>query len=112
MVTRRPKQKLTKTVEADIIITLFDMGVPILDQGHKVLEEASETFNALQKYLHHVDEDSVGIDQVGAKWDILDEAADLFQATSNLLYILGFDEYDVREAMIQCAKKNKDRGRI
>lgn len=113
MVKRR---KPPKKVEIRLETTLFDIDSTNSKlqawrtQTNKVLEEAAEVFAAMRRFENfHISDD---IEQVGAKWDVLDEIADTIQAMFNLAYKLDFTEYDIEEAMIRCELKNKERGRL
>ena len=70
------------------------------EKMHKVLEECSEVFAAWQK-LHHGETDDPK--------EMVDEAADLVQALSNLINAHGCD--DMRWAMFECHERNRKRGR-
>ena len=70
------------------------------EKMHKVLEECSEVFAAWQK-LHHGETDDPK--------EMIDEAADLVQALSNLINAYGCD--DMRQPMFECHERNKERGR-
>lgn len=70
------------------------------EKMHKVLEECGEVFAAWQKLYHG--------DEVDPQ-ELIDEAADLVQALSNLLRAHGCD--DMRQAMFECHERNKKRGR-
>ena len=71
------------------------------EKMHKVLEEYGEVFAAWQKLEHGEDVDPQ---------ELIDEAADLVQALSNLLRAHGYD--DMRQAMFECHERNKKRGRF
>lgn len=105
---RKKLPSVTKEFSFDA--TLFDIGGDLKDQAIKILEESAEVFGAVQLYTLANIKDSV--EQVDLKWDILDEAADTIQATLNLLYRLGFDKFDLREAMERCRERNEAKGRI
>lgn len=68
-------------------------------QALKPLEEAAEVFGAWQRY--------------GAEdWKdvLLDECADLIQATLNLVAALGVEDF--RPYLKACERRNRERGRI
>ncbi len=104
---RKKKSPITKHFE--FYATLFDVGCTPKEQAIKMLEESAETFGAVQDYEGLGNDD---VRSIQAKWSILDEIADVLQATLNLAYELGFDEYDIEEAMDKVTKKNRERGRF
>lgn len=70
------------------------------EKMHKVLEECAEVFAAWQK-LHHSETDDAQ--------ELVDEAADLVQALSNLLCYHGCES--MVQPMIDCHERNRERGR-
>lgn len=77
----------------------FDEVKPDKAQALKPLEEAAEVFGAWQRY--------------GAEdWKdvLLDECADVIQATLNLVAALGVDDF--RPYLKACERRNRERGRI
>lgn len=77
----------------------FDRIEPDKEHALKVLEEASEVHGAWQRY--------------GAEdWKdvLLDECADVIQATLNLVAALGVEDF--RPYLRACEKRNRKRGRI
>ena len=77
------------------------------EQILKVLEESAEVFAAWQAWI------DAQRDDYPVRWrrdDLVDECADLIQATCNLLAGLGVD--DMTEAMERCRIRNVERGRM
>ena len=74
-------------------------------QALKPLEEAAEVFGAWQLWDEHPDGD------LGERLasDLVDECADVIQATCNLLAAMGVT--DLSEAMAACERRNRERGR-
>jgi len=98
------KRKQPKKVEIRFDTTLFDIEKTPRDQACKILEEAAETFSAVERF-------EIFRDDPSKRWDVLDEIADVIQAALNLAYKIEFDAFDIDEAMTLCEKKNKERGR-
>lgn len=71
------------------------------EQMHKVLEECAEVFAAWNKIDHGETSDPR---------ELIDEAADLVQALSNLLSKYGCE--DMVQPMFECRERNRERGRI
>lgn len=71
-------------------------------QALKPLEEAAEVFGAWQRFY--------GCHTKTNEELLVDECADVIQATCNLLESLGVT--DLREAMERCAERNRERGRL
>ena len=89
----------------------FDRVEPDREQALRVLEEASEVHGAWKAMasaeLVH------GDDCVLARlWrrNLLDECADVIQATINLVAALGVEDF--RPWMDECERRNRERGRI
>lgn len=87
-------------------VRVFDHVAPDKAQALKPLEEAAEVFGAWQLME--------GIEDTGV-WEkrrlvLLDECADVIQATLNLVAALRCD--DMRLAMTRCEDRNRSRGRI
>ena len=77
-------------------------------QMMKVSEECHEVFSAWEDWQR-----SLKGDNFPARWTLahlIDECADLIQATSNLLAGLGVE--DMTGAMEACRKRNEERGRL
>jgi len=90
-------------------VTTFANPKPDKAQALKVLEEAAEVFGAWQVY----DDSFEGVGSASEEWvrdDLIDECADVIQATCNLLAALGVD--DMRSAMAACERRNRERGRL
>lgn len=89
----------------------FDDVKPDKEQALKVLEEASEVHGAWQAMTSA--ELAHGGDCVLARlWRkrLLDECADVIQATLNLVAELGVEDF--RPWMDECEARNRERGRI
>lgn len=90
-------------------VETFRVVSPDKDQALKVLEEAAEVFGAWQRWFENLV--SLGCwDAVlpDAERDLVDECADVIQATCNLLAALGVE--DARPAMGACRERNERRG--
>ncbi len=86
----------------------FDRVEPDRELALKPLEEASEVHGAWQDY-----ERSLGIDDYIDKLrrgKLLDECADVIQATLNLVAALGVEDF--RPYLKACERRNRERGRI
>lgn len=79
----------------------FDHVAPDKEQALKPLEEAAEVFGAWQDT--HLPEDR-------RCEKMLDECADVIQATLNLVAALGVEDF--RPYMDACERRNRERGRI
>lgn len=79
----------------------FDHVTPDKAQALKPLEEAAEVFGVWQST--HFPEDR-------RREQILDECADVIQATINLVAALGVEDF--RPWMDKCERRNRERGRI
>lgn len=81
------------------------------DKAHalKVLEEAAEVFGAWQKF-NGLRGTAKPLDTQNARNELVDECADVIQATCNLLYSLGYDQMAL--PMGRCEQRNRERGRI
>lgn len=98
----------------------FDDVRPDKAQALKPLEEAAEVFGAWQTlneelvFYDRSDEDPRVVNDKPsvrmAAGDLLDECADVVQATLNLVAALGVDDF--RPYMDACEKRNRERGRI
>ena len=89
-------------------VQTFKETKPDKAQALKPLEEAAEVFGAWQAWR----ENGPTLDnaEAGLVDRIVDECADVIQATCNLLESLGVT--DLREAMERCAERNRERGRL
>lgn len=85
-------------------VATFDAVQPDKVQALKVLEEASEVYNAWRSW------DECGDMEAEARQALLDECADVVQATANLARALGCG--DMRLHMMDCEARNRRRGRI
>lgn len=84
---------------------------PSKEQALKVLEESAEVFGAWQ--LYHDWRERMPQDESAIalfRECIVDECADVLQATCNLLAAIGVD--DMRAAMQACRARNVERGRL
>ena len=83
-------------------VTTFANVQPDKAQALKIGEECMEVFSAWEDWESTHD------------WELLphlvDECADVIQATANLLAALGVD--DMRDAMQACEARNRERGRL
>lgn len=80
---------------------------PSKEQAAKVLEEAAEVFGAWQ--LLYCDDGCTSSCSCQHKIDLLNECADLIQATCNLVAAFGVD--DMSYYMELCRERNQARGR-
>ena len=83
-------------------VQTFKETKPDKAQALKPLEEAAEVFGAWQRFY--------GCHTKTNEESLVDECADVIQATCNLLESLGVT--DLREAMERCAERNRERGRL
>ena len=84
-------------------VATFPGVLPSKEQALKVLEEAAEVFGAWQVY-----DDG---DIYGLLTDaVLDECADVIQATCNLVAALGVTDF--ASYMDMCKRRNEERGRL
>lgn len=70
------------------------------EKMHKVLEECAEVFAAWQKLDHG---------ETADPQELVDEAADLMQALSNLISAYGCS--NMVQPMFECRERNRKRGR-
>lgn len=82
-------------------VRTFHGVAPDKAQALKVVEESSEVFSAWENFR----DDASGVKRSA----VVDECADVIQATCNLLAALGVT--DLSDAMAACEKRNEDRGR-
>lgn len=78
------------------------------EQAFKVCEEAFELYQAVK----HLDDVNDFIDEHARRWAMIDECADVTQAALNFFAMLGFDEDGVFDAMDECYRRNRHRGRV
>lgn len=85
---------------------------PDKQQALKVLEEASEVVDAFKSYYETLQADWTEPDNVTdcqmARQHLLDECADVIQATGNLLFAIG--TVNMTETLERCRAKNEQRG--
>lgn len=84
-------------------------------QALKVLEEASEVVEATKRVVSDIEEgERIGMSRhefvTGSRDDLLDEIADVVQASMNLASALG--AVDFTDRMQDCRKRNERRGRM
>lgn len=87
-------------------VATFDAVRPDKEQALKVLEEASEVYNAWQVWDSLQGEDA----KFESAQVLIEECADVIQATANLAKAMGCDE--MRLDMMDCEDRNRRRGRI
>lgn len=88
-------------------VRAFDDVQPDKAQALKPLEEAAEVFGAWQLMQS---EGEITDRYEKLRLVLMDECADVIQATLNLVAALGCE--DMRGSMIRCEDRNRDRGRI
>lgn len=93
----------------------FDHVTPDKVQALKLLEEAAEVFGAWQEWdryhsAHAVFDGPKAECAKAMKACIVDECADLIQATLNLVSALGVEDF--RPYLKECERRNRERGRI
>jgi hypothetical protein len=79
------------------------------EQAKKILEEGAEVFGALQRWKSAYDQFGENHIVNSQKQMLLGECADVIQATGNMIAGLGIEDFT--PYMMQCEKKNRDRGR-
>jgi len=80
-------------------------------QALKVLEEAAEVFGACQNVVGCFRCDACDARSIcSPRRSLLDECADVIQATCNLLAALGVDDFT--HEMERCRLRNAERGRM
>lgn len=87
-------------------VATFDGVTPDKAQALKVLEEASEVYNAWQVWDECRDAEA----KVECRQSLMEECADVVQATANLVKACGCD--DMRLHLMDCEDRNRKRGRI
>ena len=87
-------------------VATFDAVRPDKAQALKVLEEASEVYSAWQAWNEYPDAEVKG----ECAQAVMEECADVIQATANLAKAMGCD--DMRLDMMDCEDRNRRRGRI
>lgn len=88
-------------------VRTFSVVRPDKAQALKPLEEAAEVFSAWQEW------DSTSgdpVDQEAALNELVNECADVIQATCNLLASVGISDMTV--PMFRCEQRNRMRGRM
>lgn len=87
-------------------VATFDGVRPDKELALKVLEEASEVYSAWQAWNEYPDAEVKG----ECYQAVMEECADVIQATANLAKAMGCD--DMRLDMMDCEDRNRRRGRI
>lgn len=87
-------------------VATFDGVTPDKAQALKVLEEASEVYNAWQVRDECRDDEA----KAECRQPLMEECADVVQATANLVKACGCD--DMRLHLMDCEDRNRKRGRI
>ena len=87
-------------------VATFDGVRPDKELALKVLEEASEVYSAWQAWNEYPDAEVKG----ECAQTVMEECADVIQATANLAKAMGCD--DMRLDMMDCEDRNRRRGRI
>lgn len=87
-------------------VATFDGVAPDKAQALKVLEEASEVYNAWQVWDECRDDEA----KAECRQSLMEECADVVQATVNLVKACGCD--DMRLHLMDCEDRNRKRGRI
>lgn len=82
-------------------VRTFHGVAPDKAQALKPLEEAAEVFGAWQRFYEGPTKTNEEL--------LVDECADVIQATCNLLAAIGV--YDLTDAMAACERRNRERGR-
>ena len=93
-------------------VETFRVVRPDKEQALKVVEEAAEVFSAWERRSREVQKALVtgkNIDPT-TKAELLDECADVIQATCNL--VAAFNVEDFTDEMTECADRNRRRGRM
>ena len=88
-------------------VRVFDHVAPDKQQALEPLEEAAEVFGAWQMLQ---DADKLPCGEPQYRYALLDECADVIQATLGLVAALGCE--DMRGRMEMCEHRNRKRGRI
>jgi len=86
----------------------FDEVKPDKAQALKVLEEAAEVFGAWQAWQENGP--TMDNTEAGLVDRIIDECADVIQATLNLVAAYGVEDF--RPYLKACERRNRERGRI
>lgn len=93
----------------------FDHVAPDKEHALKVLEEAAEVVGAWKDFDEVREDEIRGYGEPHdwtyvARNDLLDECADVIQATLNLVAAYGVEDF--RPWMDACERRNRERGRI
>ena len=94
-------------------VRVFRCVKPDEEQAHKPLVEAAEAYAEWQRLRNHsriMDDEDVWFDEKETfRKFLIDECADVIQATVNLLASIGVE--DMTDAMRECEMRNEIRGR-
>lgn len=91
----------------------FAMESTLRAQALKVLEEAAELVESTKRYERTMDDRNASMDElVGAREDLMSEAADVNQALMNLMNAVGECNGSLSAAAAECTIRNIDRGRL
>ncbi|PJM80120.1 hypothetical protein [Bifidobacterium scaligerum] len=74
-------------------------------QALKVLEEAAEVVEAFKDWNKHGQTSE-------QRHDLIDECADVIQATTNLMAAMNFTDDEISQAIKDCYARNAARGRM
>ena len=88
-------------------VRTFDGAEPTKAQALKVLEEGAEVYGAWQEWDRATKGNRAHMNK--RHDELLDECADVMQATCNMLSALGVE--DASMLMLRCRRRNEERGR-
>ena len=93
-------------------VETWDTGCTVREQAEKIVIEAAEVFAAAEWFasVKLTDDWDTHVEKNDAADDIADECADVITSTCNLLAMLGVE--DATEIMADCAKRQRERGRL
>lgn len=94
--------------KVDMFIGAVTTNWTLYDQIGKIEEELDEVKEDINYYFKFVENNE--IDQIGKKWDILEECCDVITATFTLAHMIGFNHHDLEDMMEHVVNKNIDRG--
>lgn len=94
-------------------VPTFMTGETLRSQALKVLEEAAELVESTKRYERTMDDRNASMDElVGAREDLMSEAADVNQALMNFLDMAGECNESLTSSAAQCTMRNVERGRL
>ena len=104
----KPEERAVKVGD----VPTWDTGCTVREQAEKIVIEAVEVFAAAEWFasVKLTDDWDTHVEKNDAAGDIADECADVITATCNLLAMLGVE--DARGIMAECAKRQRERGRL